>query len=225
MGRPTRLTLVLSLLVANLTTAAGNPSSATIFLNPPIVTGGLKSIATVTLPSPAPAEGVIVHLNASDGTSTSNPNPAESPAATVPPQVTIPAGKTSATFTIDTRPVAGTTRASISAKVGDTPTVAELSVVPPEVARTWLKAGFVRGGQSITGDVMLTGPAPEGGFSVSLTSDNKQIVILPTALTVPAGQSTATFTIQTKQVSSATSVTIAASSPMVTRTFPLRVVP
>ena len=225
MGRPMRLTLVLSLLLANLTAAAGNPSSPTIFLNPMIVTGGLRSMATITLPSPAPAEGVIVRLKASNSISTNESDPAMRPVASVPTQVLVPAGKATATFPIETTPVTAAATVSISASVSDTPAVAQLTVVPPSVERMWLKSGFVHGGKSVTGEVKLTGPAPEGGFSVSLASDNKQIVITPTALTVPAGQSTATFTVQTKQVSSATSVTIAASSPMVTRTSPLRVMP
>jgi hypothetical protein len=225
MGRPIRLTLVLSLLMFNLTAAAENPNAPTILLNPTIVTGGLRSMAIITLPSPAPSEGVMVRLAASNVLSTNESNPPMRPVASVPAEIQVPAGRRIATFQIETTPVTAAATVSISASVSDTPAVAQLSVVPPSVDRTRLNSGFVHGGNSVTGEVILTGPAPEGGFSVSLATDNGQIAITPATVTVPAGQSTATFTLQTKQVSAATWITVGASSPMVTRTAPFRVVP
>ena len=225
MGRPIRLTLVLSLLLANLTAAAGNPSPPTIFLSPMIVTGGLKSIATITLPSPAPAEGVIVRLTASNVGSTYASDPTMRQVVSLPEQVLVPAGRAFATFPIETMPVAAAATVSISASVSEISAVAKLSVVPPSLERTRLHSGFVHGGKSITGEVTLNGPAPEGGFTVKLKSYNEQIATTPTAVTVPAGKSTATFTVQTKQVTSPTWVTIGASSPMMTSTAPLRVMP
>ena len=70
----------------------------------------------------------------------------------------------------------------------------------------------VTGGVSATGTVTLTLPAPSGGFAVSLTSSQPDVAIVPAMVTVPAGQATATFEIQTVPVSSSVSATIKASA-------------
>jgi hypothetical protein len=71
----------------------------------------------VTLSGPAPAGGAIVTLSSSNG------------AARVPPSVTVPAGATSATFTVDTSFVLVTTSANISASYNGTTRTARLSVL------------------------------------------------------------------------------------------------
>ena len=62
-------------------------------LSPPSVAGGNPSAGTVTLPSPAPAGGIAVALSSHD-----------TRGATGPGSVTVPAGATSASFTINTSP-------------------------------------------------------------------------------------------------------------------------
>ncbi len=68
----------------------------------------------------------------------------------------------------------------------------------------------VRGGRSSIGTVVLGNPAPNGGAAVAL-SDNSTSATVPSKVTVPAGATTATFTITTKSVWSTTSATITAS--------------
>ena len=80
------------------------------------------------------------------------------------------------------------------------------------------------GGNSTTGTVTLNGPAPAGGFTVSLSS-NLITVNVPASLTIPAGAVTGMFTINTQPVGSSTSVTITAKSGVVSKTAVLTIVP
>jgi len=68
----------------------------------------------------------------------------------------------------------------------------------------------VTGGNSATGRVTLSGPAPSGGATVSLQSNNAAARV-PAVMTVSAGQTTATFSVSTTAVSSSQTATISAS--------------
>jgi hypothetical protein len=83
------------------------------------VRGGLTSIGTLRLSSPAPAGGTVVNLS-SDHTSY----------ATVPPSVTIPAGATSTTFTVNTQPLSLGETVTISAIFDGQYFTAGLTVTP-----------------------------------------------------------------------------------------------
>jgi hypothetical protein len=58
----------------------------------------------------------------------------------------------------------------------------------------------VVGGSPSTGTVTLSGPAPEGGMLVRLSSSNPIIAHVPASITVPAGMASATFTVRTRPV-------------------------
>lgn len=80
----------------------------------------------------------------------------------------------------------------------------------------------VVGGTSATVTVTLAGPAPSGGVVVNL-GDNSAAIGLPSQVTVPAGQSTASALATTSAVPSDTTGTITASANGVTRSVPLTV--
>ena len=72
-------------------------------------------------------------------------------------------------------------------------------IPPPASSGTGLKSMVISpelafGGQSITGTVTLHTAAPSGGAVVDLVSQYPTRVIVPATVTVPAGQTTATFT-------------------------------
>ena len=83
----------------------------------------------------------------------------------------------------------------------------------------------VTGGNSSTGTVTLSGPAPAGGAQVTLSSSNTAAAQVPSSMTVAAGATTASFTVSTSAVSASTTVTISASYAGATRTAALTVVP
>ena len=80
------------------------PPLQTPTFSPASIRGGTSSTGMVALAGPAPAGGAVISLL--------NSNPS---VATVPATVTIPAGRTSATFPVTTTPVAATTYVSINA--------------------------------------------------------------------------------------------------------------
>jgi hypothetical protein len=190
------------------------PTLSSLTLNPTSVVGGAQSsTGTVTLSGPAPANGAQVTLSSSDTT-----------AARVPSSVTVAAGATSATFTVSTSAVASSATVTISAAYSGAFRSASLTVTPPPptVSSLSLDPANVLGGQSSTGTVTLTGPAPAGGGQVFLSSSNGAARV-PSSVIVPAGATSATFTVNTSFVLISTSATISASYNGTTRTATLGV--
>src|SRR5467141_480499 len=88
----------------------------------------------------------------------------------------------------------------------------ELSSAPASVSLSSLSLNptSVTGGNSSTGTVTLSGPAPAGGAQVVLASNNG-VASVPSSVTVPAGATSATFPVSTSAVSTSTTVTITVS--------------
>jgi hypothetical protein len=193
------------------------PTLSSLSLNPTSVVGGAQSSAgTVRLSGPAPAGGAQVALSSSDAT-----------AARVPSSVTVAAGATSATFAVSTSAVASSTTVTIFATYSGATRPASLTVTPappppPTLASLRLDPANVFGGQSSTGTVTLTGPAPAGGAQVFLSSSDGAARV-PSSVTVPAGTTSATFTVNTSFVLISTSATISATYNGTTRTATLSV--
>jgi len=100
---------------------AGTGLSA-LSLTPTTVAGGTASAGKVTLAAAAPSGGLVVSLTSSNAV------------ATVPGSVTVPAGATSAGFSVSTRTVTATTSATITAKANGITRTATLSVTAGAVA-------------------------------------------------------------------------------------------
>ena len=171
-------------------------------LSPSTVTAGTSSTGTVTLNAPAPSGGATVQISPM------------SP-ATAPATVTVPAGSTTATFTVGTTSVSTTTQAKIWA-VLNTSWGAALTVTPgaasaPTLSTLSLSPTTVTGGTSSQGTVTLSGPAPSGGSVVTLSSSNTAVATVPASMTVAAGSSSGTFTVTTRTVSAQSSATITAT--------------
>jgi len=190
------------------------PTLSSLTLSPSNVTGGNSSTGTVTLSGIAPAGGAQVTLSSS-GT-----------AASVPSSVTVPAGATSATFTISTSAVAASTPVSISASYSGATQTASLTVTAsslPTFTSLTLSPSSVPGGNSSTGTVTLSGPAPAGGAQVILSSSNTGAARVPPSVTIAAGAASATFTVNTSTVLFSTSVTISGSFNKVSKSAVLQV--
>ena len=95
----------------------------------------------------------------------------------------------------------------------------------PELASLSLNPKTLKGGATSKGTVTLTATAPTGGIVVDLHSGNTSVAAVPKNVTVAAGQSTATFTVRTRAVTSNTSVTISARYNGVTKNATLTVTP
>src|SRR3954462_11465935 len=162
------------------------------------VIGGNATTGTVTLLNPAPPGGAVVTLVSAD------------PAVIqLPPSVFIPAGGTGASFSITTSPVSVATRVRIDSGYGAENYKAPslwLTVAPPgtptpaALASLALTSASIAGGTSTTATVTLTAPAPAGGATIRLSGSMEGQVVTPPNVTVPAGSTSATFTITAPSV-------------------------
>jgi len=182
-------------------------------LDPSTVTGGGSSTGTVTLTAPAPSDRVVVSLSSSN-----------TGVANVPSSVTVPGGSTTATFPVTTNPVDTSTAVTISGSYGGDTQAATLTVTPPTLTSLTLSPSSVIGGPlgSTTGTVTLSAPAPAGA-QVVLSSSNPSVASVPTIVAVPAGATSATFTVHTSLIIGSTTVTISGSYNDTTRSANLTV--
>jgi len=97
------------------------------------------------------------------------------------------------------------------------------SISPLMVTRLNLTPSSVVGGGSVTGTLLLNGPASPSGTLVSLFSSNRTVASVPFNIRVPAGSSSASFPITTQEVSSTSSVVISAVYGGITRRATLAV--
>jgi hypothetical protein len=81
---------------------------------------------------------------------------------------------------------------------------------PPLLQSLSITPASVAGGTNATGTVFLSAPAPSGGATVTLATNNSAAAQAPGIVTVPAGQTAASFSITTFAVSANTNVTITA---------------
>ncbi len=95
---------------------------------------------------------------------------------------------------------------------------------PPALLSISASPNIVTGGNSATGTVTLTAPAPAGGISVVLASTISAISV-PASMTVPANQSSASFSISTTPVSATTAGSLSASYTGITKSTTVTVTP
>jgi FG-GAP-like repeat len=182
-----------------------NPASSvavsTLTLNPTTVAGGASSTATVTLKAPAGSGGQAVNIGSSS--TVAIPSVAA---------LTIPAGQSSGTFTVNTSSPSTTTTATISASAGGATANAALTINPAAITLSSLtiSPNNVAGGSSSQGTVTLSS-APSGNAVVMLVSSNSSVATVPASVTVPAGATSALFTIATSSVTLTQNVTISAT--------------
>jgi hypothetical protein len=174
---------------------SGNIASVT-FAGATVVAGNSIQ-GTVTLATAAGANGATVGLSSS--------NPA---VATVSSSVDIPSGATTGSFTVwgvasgnvtITATMGAGSRESLPLSVSTGLRLSSISVNPATVV----------GGTNVTATVTLTGPAPNGGAAVTLSSDG--IAIVPALATVISGDTSVSFNVLTQVVSAPTNATIHAA--------------
>jgi hypothetical protein len=195
--------------------AAPPPTALTnLDVNPSTVAGGDASSGTVIVSVAAP-DTTVVSLSSSN---------------TAVASVSVPTGGFTGTFTITTSAVAASTTVTITASYNGTSRTAPLTVTPagapppaPALQGLLVSPDSVAGGSGSQGVVTLSGAAPAGGTTVSLSSANSGVASVPTSVTVAEGSSNAVFAISTGAVAATTTVTISASANGVTRTATLTV--
>ncbi len=176
-----------------------NEQISGLSVSPSTVIGGIGSIGTVNLYEPAPAGGWGVTLTSS------------SPYVTLPANITIQQGSTSATFAISTTQPPAAFTATISATDSAITKTASLQVYANYVTGLTLNPTTVGGGGTSTGTVSIYEPALTGGYVISLSSEYPNSVGVPASVTIPTGSTTASFAISTKTFSNVFNCDIYAS--------------
>ena len=193
--------------------AEAGPAVSALTLSPATFPGGCKSsTGRITLSGPAPAGGTMVSL------ATTNP------VAVLPATVTVPAGKTSATFPITAPAVASSQVGTVTATAGGQSRSATLKVRPIGVLSLVLAPNPVTGPGRVDGSILLECAAAPGPITVQLTSSDSAVA-RPDApsITIPAGAMTGRFTVSTADVSATRWVNIKAAAGGVSRTVRLEV--
>ena len=182
-------------------------------------TGGVAVTGQVVLSAAAPAGGVSVSLQSS--------NPA---GASVPAAVLVPGGATSVSFNIQTSAVTASTAVTITAfYLGGTATAA-LTVLPPSPSAVVPSAVVLspvsaQGGTTVSCYLYLSGAAPAGGQTVTLTSSNPAAASVPAQLTFTAGTSLKYTVVTVLPALTTSSVTISMAANGVAKSAVLGVIP
>ena len=190
------------------------PALSGLSVSPATVVGGNTTAGTVTLTSPAGPGGLAVILSSANTT-----------VATTPAGVTVAAGQTSAAVTVSTSAVTGPMNVTLSAAYSGVTKTAALTVTPPKLSSFSISPGATSQGQTVTGYLTLTDSAPAGGTVIAIGCTTAQAARFPTTVTIPAGQSSATFGIATSTVNYPVTVTFTASLYDAILTAPLRLTP
>ena len=82
---------------------------------------------------------------------------------------------------------------------------------PPALSGFSINPANITGGSSATATVTLTLPASAGGTTVAISNGEPSVASMPSSVTVPAGQTSAGFTVTTQPVTSSFTVVITAT--------------
>ncbi len=173
------------------------PALTLLTVSPNVLTGGNSATGTVTLSSP-PESDTFVSLTSSDT------------ALTVPANVLVLAGNTTATFGIGTALVLNDTPVTVTASLNNITKQAAVLVTPDKLVSVKAPVSVI-GGKNAVGTVALSIVASTGGFTVNLSSANNSIASVPSTVTVPAGAKTVTFPIGTTPVVTSSPILITAA--------------
>ena len=201
------------------------PLLASVAVSPAKLRGGSTPAptGTITLNQPAPVGGVTVTLTSSD------------PSVTVGASIAIAAGVNTGTFAVATHAVSTLTPVTITAALAGVSRITTMTITAPAIASFVLNPTSVVGGSAAattTATITLDSPAPTGGLSIALASNNTaaaqpwSAVVAGSAITtvtVPAGVATVTFVVKGFTVASNTGVVLSASVASQTITAALTV--
>jgi hypothetical protein len=168
------------------------PALSAVSVSPSNVIGGNPSTGTATLTAVAPSGGLAVALSSNNA------------AAWVPASVLVPAGATSATFTVTTSAATTSTPVTITASAGGVVQTTTLTVNPPGQSATLTVTATGRSGERITsnpaGINVLVGSTGSASFavgtSITLSATNGRDVIWSGACSSGGSKTkTCTFTL------------------------------
>jgi FG-GAP repeat. len=193
-----------------------------------VIVGGTRAEIEVSLATGAvaPAGSLPLTITSSRPSIVSVPTGSRS----LPVAVGIVAGMSNVRFRVDTANV--TTQQTVNITVSNSrigSRTVTLTVTPPTaplaIGSIQMQPSALYGGNDGSGVVNLTTGqvAPAGGAVVTLTNENPNLVSMPASVTIPAGQTNASFPVQTMTTGVTTLVNISASYGGATKTAALTV--
>jgi hypothetical protein len=195
------------------------PISSVTLSQPSLVGGSNQAVqAVITLAANAPSEGATIMLTSSR------------PDIVPLPRTTRIFFSTQNTAYVNfiANPVSAPTEVTVTAHFGDSTGSATLTVMPPPagpvLSSLTLNPSSVAGGSASQGTVTISA-AVSSPTTVSLASSSSPSVIVPPSVTIPAGATGASFTVNTTSVSSSASTTITASLNGQSRSAVLSITP
>ena len=175
-------------------------------LAPPKVNGGDTAVGTVTLSSAAPVGGAVINL-------LTNRTDLGLPPATI----TVPAGQTSATFSIKTATVPADKVLIIYAKNSGLLLTASLTILTPQVSSVKFNVPSIGIGQKVTATFTITSKAPAVGTVLTVASNPPDVILNPTTVKIPAGATSVSSVIQVGAPFITTKVALSATRNAITK--------
>ena len=202
--------------------AASCSGGSTVTQPSPAPSVSAVNLDAVSLPVGSTAQGTVtLSGNAVSGGTTVTLISSSPSVARVPSTVVVPDGATTATFAVSAM-AAGSARVTAtlgaSSRTSQTLSVSPLVITLVSIA---LPTQTVVGGDTLTGVVTLSAPAPSGGVSVPFTSTDP-LTVSP-VVQVPAGLASAPFSVTTRLVGGRIVGTVSASYGGVTRSLEVAV--
>ena len=170
----------------NTSQPAALPEVSLVAISPASVMGGTQANGTVTLNSPSSSGDVVISLKS------------DTPLAVqVIDRVVIQKGSTTSSFVVNTAPVSKDASVYVYASrvdaVGAGIQRRALIVVRQPQLKSITIPPRLASGQTFTGTVSISGPAPSPGFVVTLRQQPGGYLSYPPAVTVEAGKDSADF--------------------------------
>ncbi|SRR5581483_6856682 len=178
---------------------SSQPAVLSVGFNPASVLGSRNSTGTIHLVGIASGAGLTVNVTSNDPAAASS-------------SVVVPAGATSSSFTQSTSPVAATTVATLTASDGSYSAAGNLTILPPQVTAVSFSPKSTFAG-SVTGTVTMNAAVPtDTQVALTVLAGSAVVTSIPPSVTVPAGFSTAPWTVTVHSVSANTQVKVKAAA-------------
>lgn len=188
---------------------AGPVTIQSVSVSPNNLAAGAAATGTVKLNSPAPAGGQKVGI-------------ACGPQLSGDRTVTVPEGANSATFAVTAGNPPSQTNTFVRVQIGQSGMVANVTVRAAagsySLDSIQVRPSNLRGGESASLAIRLTGPAPSSGVNVQLSSSDPRALPVPSSVRLVSGARSATVTVRGGSLDSDTTVTITATCQEITKT-------
>ena len=196
------------------TSPAPPPSVSGLTCTPSSITAPGSTLCVITLTAGAPVGGANVTTSGS------------SSILTVPSPVSIPAGLTSASFTVLVGAASVAQNVTVTAALNGGSKSASLAIAAPAVVLSSVSCSptSMAAGSSTNCSVTMSGPAPSTGIGVTLNSSGTCLNV-PASVMVPANSTVASFTARGGNVSTQQSASLTATAGTVSKSVSLTVTP